>query len=99
MAQRLVRRLCPACKEPHEATEKELELLGPKAYGIQAFKGRGCRKCRMTGYRGRVGLFELVRIDDEMRVLIQTRAPEIRLRERANAAGSMMLKEDGKIGR
>lgn len=95
MAQRLVRRICPHCKEPAVPQEKELVQLGPKARGIHPFKGRGCRQCRMTGYKGRLGLFELVRIDDEMRVLIQTHSPEIRMREKATAAGSLTLKEDG----
>lgn len=96
LSQRLVRRLCPKCKEEVLLTPKEKEALGPKAAGLQkAWKAKGCRECRMTGFKGRIGIFELVRVDDEMRVLMTNSAHEVRLRERAFASGAHSLLEDG----
>jgi type II secretory ATPase GspE/PulE/Tfp pilus assembly ATPase PilB-like protein len=95
MAQRLVRRICPGCKTETELSPYEKQLIDPKALGVTAFKGRGCKQCRMTGYRGRVGLFELVALDDEFRVLVNTRAPEVRMREKASSAGFHAILDDG----
>lgn len=95
MAQRLVRRICPSCKTEVDLTVYEKQLIDPKALGIPAFKGRGCKDCRMTGFKGRVGLFELVALDDEFRVLVNTQAPEVRMREKATSAGFRTILDDG----
>ncbi|PIR21180.1 MAG: type II secretion system protein GspE [Deltaproteobacteria bacterium CG11_big_fil_rev_8_21_14_0_20_47_16] len=95
MAQRLVRRICPNCKMEVELSSYEKQLIDPQGVGIKAYKGRGCKDCRMSGYRGRVGLFELVALDDEFRVLINTRAPEVRMREKATSAGFHTILDDG----
>lgn len=95
MAQRLVRRICPHCKVETELTPYERQLIDPKAAGIMAYKGKGCKQCRMTGFKGRVGLFELVAVDDEFRVLINGRAAEVRMREKATAAGFHTIMDDG----
>lgn len=95
IAQRLVRRLCQSCKEPAQVPPEAIRIFGPKAEGLRAFKGQGCTQCGMRGYAGRIGLYELIKIDDEFRVLINTHAPEVRLREKAAAAGFTTMVEDG----
>lgn len=95
MAQRLVRKICPRCKVEAKVTPQEIDLLGPKANDFKAFKGKGCKECRMVGFKGRTAIFELVRVDDEMRVLISNRMPEVRLKEKAFALGARSLLEDG----
>ena len=95
MAQRLVRRICPHCKVEAELTPYERQLIDPTMSGIMAYKGKGCKQCRMTGFKGRVGLFELVAVDDEFRVLINGRAAEVRMREKATAAGFHTIMDDG----
>ncbi len=95
MAQRLVRRICPSCKTEVELTAYEKQLIDPKSLGMSAFKGRGCKQCRMTGFKGRVGLFELVALDDEFRVLVNTGAAEVRMREKATSAGFHTILDDG----
>lgn len=69
MAQRLVRKLCNACKEPHEATESESERVKIPA-GSMIFRAVGCDKCHHSGYRGRTGIYELIPVDDGLRQLI-----------------------------
>lgn len=95
IAQRLVRRICQACKEIAPIAPESLRALGPKAEGLVAFKGRGCTQCGMRGFSGRIGIYELIKIDEEFRVLINTHAPEIRLKEKAAAAGFTTMMEDG----
>lgn len=95
MAQRLVRRICSHCKIETDLTAYERQLIDPKASGITAYKGKGCKQCRMTGFKGRVGLFELIALDDEFRVLINGRAAEVRMREKATAAGFHTIMDDG----
>ncbi len=95
MAQRLVRRICPSCKEAAPIPPEQLKRFGFRGAGLHAFIGRGCNACSMRGYKGRIGLFELVAVDDEFRVLINTRAPEVRLKEKAASLGSHSLLEDG----
>ncbi len=95
MAQRLVRRICPTCRVEAPLPAEALHRLSSKAEGLQAFRGKGCRECGMRGYKGRIALFELVRIDDELRVLINNSSPEVRLKEKATAAGFHTIFEDG----
>lgn len=81
LAQRLVRRLCPHCKEQVPANEKERALLNKQdlTEEVHIFKAKGCDKCGHQGYKGRTGIHELVIIDEEMRRLIHDRAPESEL--------------------
>jgi len=95
IAQRLVRRICQNCKEPVAVSAEQILALGPKAEGLRAFQGKGCQKCHMRGFSGRIGIVELVKIDEEFRVLVNTNAPEVRLREKASAAGFETMLEDG----
>ena len=77
VAQRLVRRLCPDCKEPYTPTQRELSDLGtPKTRDTPFYHAKGCENCRGIGYRGRIGLYEVVEMDDPMRAMIHENASE-----------------------
>ena len=98
MAQRLVRRICPDCAEPYEPSISELTQLGVDMNGLdlsQVRKGRGCDKCRSTGFRGRVGLFELLAIDNDIRLHVQQRDTAAEIKQTAVQAGMRTLREDG----
>jgi type II secretory ATPase GspE/PulE/Tfp pilus assembly ATPase PilB-like protein len=98
MAQRLVRKLCPQCKAPAELTEYELHTLGLEASqmaGATPMKAVGCEACRGKGYKGRMGIFEMFLIDDEVRHMINNNASTIALRQRARELGMRTLREDG----
>lgn len=77
LAQRLVRKLCPQCKQPAMAQRSECELLGVSASGdVQIYRPSGCEQCDYSGYRGRTGIYELIAIDDTLRGLIHDGAAE-----------------------
>jgi type IV pilus assembly protein PilB len=89
-AQRLVRKLCPHCKEPYEVTEDLAEAHG-LTVGETLYRPKGCLQCRRLGYRGRVGVFEVVRITPRLTSLIQKRTPLDQLRKAAREEGMKML--------
>jgi type IV pilus assembly protein PilB len=89
-AQRLVRRLCAHCKEPYEVTPELAELHG-LTLGTTIYRPKGCVQCRRMGYRGRVGIFEIVRITPKLTQLIQKRTPVDLLRKAAREEGMKML--------
>ena len=98
VAQRLVRRICPKCIEPFEPTEDELMLLGLSPHEVgdkKFFKGRGCEECNDTGYKGRKGIFETLRLNDTLREMINQRAPGVVLRQKAIELGMRTLREAG----
>ena len=98
MAQRLVRRLCNNCKEPGDLTETELRALRIEPGQLreaQVMKPVGCEQCRQIGYRGRMGIFEIFIIDDEVRHMINKRSSTLMLRHRARELGMRTLREDG----
>ncbi len=96
VAQRLVRVLCPHCKEPARPTEDERKILGVKRNeAIQIFKHKGCKRCNQNGYRGRMAIIELLRIDSDMDSLIARRAHFDELRDMALAKGFNTLADDG----
>ena len=98
MAQRLVRRLCSNCKQPGELTETELRALQIEPGQIreaQIMKPVGCEQCRQIGYKGRMGIFEIFIIDDEVRHMINKRSSTLMLRQRARELGMRTLREDG----
>ncbi len=99
MAQRLVRRLCPACRAPYQPTREELEELGitpQRMLGKTVYKpGEGCAQCKRTGYRGRTGIHELLVVDDEVRTLVMKSADAATIRRAATARGMNTLREDG----
>lgn len=98
LAQRLVRKLCPICKAPAELTEKEMRALTLDASRMTEatiFGPVGCEKCRGNGYKGRMGIFEIFLIDDEVRGMINTGLTTTQLRRRARELGMRTLREDG----
>ena len=98
MAQRLVRRLCPNCKQAGDLSETELRALRIEAGQLreaQVMKPVGCEQCRQTGYKGRMGIFEIFIIDDEVRHMINKRRSTLTLRQRARELGMHTLREDG----
>jgi general secretion pathway protein E/type IV pilus assembly protein PilB len=96
VAQRLVRVLCPHCKEPVKPTDEQRKILGVKRNeAIQIFKNKGCKRCNQTGYRGRMAIMELLRIDSDMDSLIARRAHFDELRNMALEKGFTTLADDG----
>jgi general secretion pathway protein E len=101
LAQRLVRRICGACRAPDQPDPAALMALGvTDAAGVDLFRGKGCDDCRGTGYRGRIGVYELFRVTEEARSLIVQKAPAGAVRRHAVAEGMTSLREDawGKAG-
>lgn len=98
LAQRLVRYVCRACGQPHELTNEEIDSLELDRAGlinISPRKGSGCEICRNTGYRGRLGIFELMTINDAIREQINHRAPAATIKQEAIKNGMRTLREDG----
>ena len=107
LAQRLARRLCSACKESYRPQESELQEIITE-YGAEQFRktgldpaavtltrAKGCPKCNGSGYKGRLGLHELLECGDEMKVLIKGKAEVADMRRQAIADGMTTLKQDG----
>jgi type IV pilus assembly protein PilB len=98
LAQRLVRVICPKCKQPHIPTEAVLENAGitPEMAATASFmKGKGCSNCSRTGYRGRLGIFELMLMSSKIREMTFQGAPTQHLRKAAIAQGMHTLYQDG----
>lgn len=98
MAQRLVRKICTECKVAYRPPLESLERFGFKAdpnNPITFYRGQGCAECRDTGFRGRVGIYELMQINSEVNELIVKAASLQEVREAARAAGMRTLQEDG----
>jgi type IV pilus assembly protein PilB len=97
-AQRLVRRVCQNCKEEVETPIQALLSIGfaeSEAHGLKLVKGRGCEKCGNTGYKGRIGLFEVMDITEDMRELILSGATAVELRRKAIEEGMVTLRQSG----
>jgi type IV pilus assembly protein PilB len=98
VAQRLVRTICKKCKEPYTPKEEELMELGltpDDVRGRQFHRGKGCENCNKSGYRGRMALFELMTLDDEMRELVMREASTAVLRDYSKQKGMRTLRESG----
>jgi type II secretory ATPase GspE/PulE/Tfp pilus assembly ATPase PilB-like protein len=97
LAQRLVRRICPSCKEPARLTPEQRRGLGEdaKALGRKIWAGKGCPECRGTGYRGRTGLFELLVMTEDLRGAVQKDASASHLERLGLEKGMRLLKDDG----
>ena len=98
LAQRLVRRICLNCRAEFQPTEEmllELNLTPDEVRGRTFYYGRGCDQCNNTGYRGRTAIFELIRLDDELREMIRTSASSNVLRSEAKRRGMRSLRESG----
>jgi type IV pilus assembly protein PilB len=98
LAQRLVRKICSKCKTAYEPDEAVLSQLGLSAYDIgdkTFYFGKGCAECNHTGYKGRKGLFELLKISDPIRTLVNEKAPGVVIRQKAIELGMSTLRADG----
>jgi len=98
LAQRLLRKICDECKEAYVPEVRELNLLGiqhDQATEAVFMKGRGCQKCRGTGYKGRMGVFEVMVIDEEIEQMIYENCTLVDLRNKAYDLGMRTLREDG----
>jgi type IV pilus assembly protein PilB len=98
MAQRLVRLNCVKCKEPYQPHITELRASGLNPETVQKasfMRGRGCNHCRQTGYRGRQGIFEMMRMSSTIREMTFAQAPTQEIRRKARGAGMKNLLEDG----
>jgi type IV pilus assembly protein PilB len=98
VAQRLVRLICSRCKEqydPKEAQLMELSLTLEEVSGRKFFRGRGCEACNKSGYKGRMALFEILTMDDEIRELVMRNASTQVVRMEARKRGMRTLRESG----
>jgi type IV pilus assembly protein PilB len=98
VAQRLVRRICSFCKEP--ADQPPAAILGAgfsehESRTLKLFRGRGCERCSSTGYKGRVGLYEVLEVEDELREMILSGASSFEIRQKAMQQGMMTLRMSG----
>jgi general secretion pathway protein E len=96
LAQRLVRKLCPECKQGRETTSAEMDMIGAKVgKPFTVWSAGGCPTCAQTGYHNRTGVYELLTVDETMRSMIHDGAPEGQLRQYARENGMIPLREDG----
>jgi len=97
LAQRLVRVLCRSCREPYQAAPEELQEIGvrPPAEPVEVYRPRGCDACNHTGYRGRLGIFELMLVDDAIRDLINQHVDAKTIKRCATQNGMITLRRDG----
>ncbi len=99
IAQRLIRKICPHCKEPVDLTENVMQRVGLSRLTdkktITAFHGKGCKNCLNSGYRGRVGITEILILSSALRELILARAGEFQIKELARKEGMQSMREDG----
>jgi type II secretory ATPase GspE/PulE/Tfp pilus assembly ATPase PilB-like protein len=96
LAQRLVRRICAACRVPDTPPLADLQALGIDPHArYSLFRGKGCDECRGTGYRGRFGIYELFPITEEVRSLVLRRASTPEIRRQAVEGGMVSLRLDG----
>ncbi len=92
MAQRLVKKICENCKEPYEPGYKEKKLLGLEN-GAVIYKGKGCNACNHTGYKGRTGIHEILPIYDTIKTMIDQRAPQEHIKDKAMESGMITLRK------
>jgi type IV pilus assembly protein PilB len=93
IAQRLVRRLCGECKEEYTLPRELAQELGLKE-GLRIFRPKGCPTCKETGYKGRIGIFEILIMDDEIREMVMRKSPSDLIRKVAKEKGMAEMKED-----
>ncbi|MGC6423581.1 MAG: GspE/PulE family protein [Lentimonas sp.] len=98
LAQRLVRRICKSCRVAYEPTQEMIDILEVDPLEIadkDFYYGDGCAECSKTGYRGRIGLFEMINITDAIREMVNSRAPTLALKQKALEQGMRSLRDDG----
>ena len=97
-AQRLVRRLCPACREPYEALPELARQIDPEAAGpITLYRPKGCKQCNGQGYHGRMGVLEVMPMNDEIRRMVLQHAESQEIHKAAVAAGMRSMYQDGLV--
>lgn len=94
LAQRLVRKICPKCSTSHTPTPQEVEIIG-SGERFELFRGEGCDNCNFIGYRGQIGLFEMLTTNENIERLVMERANSGRIREEAIKNEMVTLREDG----
>jgi type IV pilus assembly protein PilB len=97
-AQRLIRRVCKDCKREHPTPPEALMEVGfteEDAKALKTYKGKGCSTCNNTGYKGRIGLYEVMEVNDDIRELILIGASSLELRKKAIEDGMITLRESG----
>ena len=92
VAQRLARRVCTSCRQAVHVPGQSVGLTGGE---VEVFEAVGCPRCRNTGYRGRIGLYEVMNVSDEIRTAIVTRAPAQEIARIAASQGMRTLRDDG----
>jgi type IV pilus assembly protein PilB len=98
LGQRLLRTICPHCRDTYQPNESLLDQLGLTRRDLgerRFFYGRGCDGCNQTGYKGRKGIYELMKLSDPLRELINERAPTVVLKQKAIELGMVTLRQDG----
>ena len=98
LGQRLLRSICRQCRTTYEPSDTFLVELGISRSDIgdkQFFYGKGCDACNNTGYKGRKGIYELLKVTDPVRELINERAPTVTIKQKAIELGMMTLRQDG----
>jgi type IV pilus assembly protein PilB len=96
LAQRLVRRICKDCKVEYQATEQEKAIFAQRGLKVDTlWRGKGCVSCSLTGYRGRVSVHELFKMDDQLRHMITVKLPPIEYKKYAMKNGMILLFDDG----
>ena len=98
LAQRLIRKICANCRTPYQPSEQVLASIGLQPHDIgdkSFFYGKGCEVCNQTGYKGRKGIYELLKISDPIREMINNREPGILIRQKAIELGMTTLRQDG----
>jgi type IV pilus assembly protein PilB len=94
----LLRSICSHCRAPYRPNDSLLAELGISRQDLgekQFFYGKGCDRCNNTGYKGRKGIYELLRITDPIRELINERAPTVTIKQKAIELGMITLRQDG----
>jgi type IV pilus assembly protein PilB len=98
VAQRLIRRVCEKCKQPEDVPLQALLNVGfseTEAPGIQLYRGRGCDECNQRGYKGRIGIYEVMVVGEDIRELILSGASTVELRRKAIEEDMIGLRESG----
>ncbi len=95
IAQRLVRVICPNCREKFAVNPELLKQFGPDKAETTVYHGKGCEACRFTGYMGRTGIFEMMAITDEIRELILKKVPSHKIKQKAVLSGMKVLRDSG----
>jgi type IV pilus assembly protein PilB len=98
LAQRLLRKVCKTCKTSYEPDQQIMNMLQVDPLTIadkHVYYGKGCPECNRSGYRGRQGLFEFIRVNDSLRDLITEKAPTLVIKQKAIENGMRPLREDG----